>query len=379
MSPSVKQIVLFCALLSLICCAPKWNQLKNYTFDQYVTDFSKGYAPNSSEYHMRKTIFNKKLQAIISFNSQSGTYKKGVNQFTDQSEQELENQTHGYVSSGLKSSFTSQSRLLSSTLSNVTLQDLPASVDWREKDVVTPVKDQGKCGSCWAFASAATIESHAAIASGKLKTLSTQQLVSCAQNSYNCGGVGGCHGSIAELAFSYVQLFGLTSDYKYSYSSYQGVEEGSCSFNPDKQSVEVMLDGYLKLTSNSYEDIMVALATVGPLAVAVDASKWHDYEGGVFDGCDYTANMNVNHAVVLVGYGTDEVEGDYWLVRNSWGTKFGENGYIRLRRESQTKCGVDYTPLKGQACKGQEAPTRVCGQCAILYDASYPLNVRVVG
>lgn len=122
-----------------------------------------------------------------------------------------------------------------------------------------------------------------------------------------------------------------------------------------------MLDGYLKLTTNSYEDIMVALATVGPLAVAVDASKWHDYEGGVFDGCDYTANMNVNHAVVLVGYGTDEVEGDYWLVRNSWGTKFGENGYIRLRRESQTKCGVDYTPLKGQACKGQEAPTRVCG------------------
>lgn len=81
---------------------------------------------------------------------------------------------------------------------------LPTQVDWRESSVVSPVKDQGHCGSCWAFASAATIESHAAINSGHLKTLSTQQLVSCVANPYTCGGQGGCNGAIAELAFSYV-------------------------------------------------------------------------------------------------------------------------------------------------------------------------------
>lgn len=80
------------------------------------------------------------------------------------------------------------------------------------------------------------------------------------------------------------------------------------------------------------------------MAVSVDASKWHSYETGVFDGCSYDENMDVDHAVVMVGYGTDEQYGDYWLIRNSWGTKFGENGYIRLKRESEAKCGVDSTP-----------------------------------
>jgi len=88
------------------------------------------------------------------------------------------------------------------------LAALPTAVDWRETNVVSPVKDQGHCGSCWAFASTATIESHAAINSGQMKTLSTQQLVDCVANPYNCGGQGGCSGAIAELAFSYVQLYG---------------------------------------------------------------------------------------------------------------------------------------------------------------------------
>lgn len=124
---------------------------------------------------------------------------------------------------------------------------------------------------------------------------------------------------------------------------------------------------------------MKAIATAGPVAISVDASKWHDYESGVFSSCSYSENMSINHAVVLVGYGTDEVDGDYWIVRNSWGTKYGENGYIRVKRESETKCGTDYTPLKGVACEGFEVPSKVCGQCGILFDSSYPLGVRVVG
>lgn len=124
---------------------------------------------------------------------------------------------------------------------------------------------------------------------------------------------------------------------------------------------------------------MKAVATAGPIVISVDASKWHDYESGVFSGCSYSENININHAVVLVGYGTNEVDGDYWIVRNSWGTKYGENGYIRVKRESETKCGTDYTPLQGVACEGFEVPSKVCGQCGILFDSSYPLGVRVVG
>lgn len=115
---------------------------------------------------------------------------------------------------------------------------------------------------------------------------------------------------------------------------------------------EVTLGGYAKLEANSYLEVMNAVATIGPLAVAVDASTWHNYQEGVFNGCNYQKNLNVNHVVVLVGYGTDDNHGDYWLIRNSWGTSFGENGYIRLAREAAVTCGIDYTPLSGQACLG---------------------------
>jgi len=95
---------------------------------------------------------------------------------------------------------------------------------------------------------------------------------------------------------------------------------------------------------------MNAVATLGPIAVSVDASTWHSYESGVFNGCSYTENIDVNHAVVLVGYGTDDKLGDFWLIRNSWGTGYGENGYIRLAREYDVQCGVDSTPQDGTAC-----------------------------
>jgi cathepsin L len=88
------------------------------------------------------------------------------------------------------------------------------------------------------------------------------------------------------------------------------------------------------------------------MTVNVDASLWHKYESGVFNGCSYSDNMDINHVVVLVGYGTDEELGDYWLIRNSWGTGYGENGYIRLARESEVKCGIDHTPADGTACIG---------------------------
>ena len=137
------------------------------------------------------------------------------------------------------------------------------------------------------------------------------------------------------------------------------------------------MTGYEMLAHNDMAGIMDHLATVGPLAVNVDASKFHLYVEGVFSDCDYTENIEINHVVQLVGYGTDPDRGDYWLIRNSWGPAYGEKGYIRIKRESELVCGYDNTPLIGVGCKDDGiAVEHVCGMCGVLYDASYPIGVK---
>ena len=146
----------------------------------------------------------------------------------------------------------------------------------------------------------------------------------------------------------------------------------TCPATEDLQ-VKAGISGYIKLEENNAADVMAALATVGPLAVNVDASNWHNYESGVYDGCSYE-EMDIDHVVVLVGYGVDEeTKTPYWLIRNSWSPTFGEAGYIRLLREApeDTKCGVDTSPQDGTGCDGA-ATQYPCGQCGVVFDVSYP-------
>lgn len=378
----MKYVLLTALLLSVAVCAkPKWTQLEGYTFEQYLVDFSKRYDMQSEEYSTRQAMFEQNLAEIIAFNKSGASWKKGVNRNTDMTTEEFKGSQLGLQKSMKKKNNPVYRNLLTKThTATTTLQDLPTSVDWRKKNVVSPVKDQGGCGSCWAFAAAAVLESAAAIAdgSGQLKTLSTQQLVSCVPNPNQCGGDGGCSGAVAELAFTYTTLYGITSEYKYSYSSYFGTT-GSCKFNAKQQTPEVNNTGYANVLVNDQQSLLEAVATIGPIAVSVDASNWASYEEGVFDGCDYNKNIDINHAVVLIGYGTDAQYGDYWLVRNSWSTDYGEDGYIRVKREATVKCGLDKTPLDGFGCAGDEDPIKVCGMCGILSDSSYPLKVQVIG
>jgi len=120
---------------------------------------------------------------------------------------------------------------------------------------------------------------------------------------------------------------------------------------------------------------MNAVATIGPIAISVDASTWHAYSSGVYNGCNQV-NPEIDHAVVLVGYGSENGQ-NYWLVRNSWSASWGEAGYIKLHRgdDEQNTCGLDIKPLDGSACAGQTDPVTVCGTCGILYDTAYPTNV----
>jgi len=260
----------------------------------------------------------------------------------------------------------------------VDISKLPKSFDWRKKGVISQVKDQGHCGSCWAFGTTETVESHAAIATGLLATLSPQQLVSCAPNPLQCGGIGGCQGSIPEVAFNYIQQYGMTSEWMMPYTSYYG-DDGKCGWNETKVPSQgiVTISGYRKLPSNDYAAVMDALVNIGPLAINVQADTWKDYHGGVFDGCTNYSNVDIDHVVQLVGYGTDAKLGDYWLVRNSWDVTWGEGGFIRLKRESSPKCGDDVTPSHGTGCKAGPSKQRVCGTCGLLFDASYPLDVAI--
>ena len=162
---------------------------------------------------------------------------------------------------------------------------------------------------------------------------------------------------------------GLFQEYQQGYTGYNG-QNGQCG--TPAGSPKARIGGYVKLAENNYTALMNAIATVGPVSISVDAN-WGSYESGVFSGCDPTKNVDIDHAVVLVGYGVDNGQ-KYWLVRNSWSPSWGEKGYIRVARsdDDENNCATDSTPQDGTACSGETAPVKVCGTCGILYDSSYP-------
>merc|ERR1712042_268681 len=335
-------------------------------FAQFKEQYGKIYKTRS-EHQMRFDIFQANLKKIEEHNKSGASWKKGINEFSDLTEAEFQAMYLG----GYKHLPTPAGNF---TTVSKPAKDLPAEVDWRKQGVVTDVKNQGQCGSCWAFCTTEMIETWAAIATGNLVELSAQQVTSCTPNPLACGGTGGCMGSIPQLGYSYIQLFGHASDDDYSYVSGNTMDTEDCLYDVTGTPAVVGITGY-DTFSNDMEGTMAHLANVGPLAVAVDASNWSFYFGGVFDECKYSDNIALNHAVQLVGYGTSSVEGDYWIVRNSWGHSWGEDGYIRLKRESSMECGTDSTPMDGTACVGGPGndEQHVCGQCGVLYDMSYPL------
>jgi len=353
-------------------CAVKtrWFHLEEYSYDKYVREYNKQYSPE--EYQYRKQIFETRLNSIKKHNRDpTKTWKRGINQMSDWEDKQF-SKLLGYKKS-LAYIQKEKKMQVDQTIPNI--RALPVRVDWREKRVVTAVKDQGECGSCWTFATAETIESQWAIATnGDLSDLSEQQILDCTPNPNNCGGTGGCGGGTAELAYAQVmQNGGIATEWTYPYMSYTGTNF-QCHFNINGTAPDavVQLSGYKVLPSNKYEPLLAAVATVGPIAVTVDASAWSDYESGVFDGCNQT-NPDLDHAVQLVGYGTDNNLGDYWLVRNSWAPLWGEQGYIRIRRTQTLRCGVDINPSDGTGCNGGPTKVTVCGTCGILYDSSYPI------
>lgn len=307
-------------------------------------------------------------------NSGNSTWFMGVNEYADLSVEEFKATKMGKVFGG-EGSPTPWDEC-PSVKNASSPSDWPKDLDWRTKGVVTDAKNQGGCGSCWTFSTAETLESHIAIQTGKLMTFSEQEFVDCVQNPNDCGGTGGCNGATQWLGFEYAMAHGVTLEKNYPYEPVTG----TCQ--PNKVVPAAHIKSYCRLphasatytAAKQYDDLMNAVVHQGPIAISAAAEPWQLYSHGVFDG---PCGTDVDHAIVLVGYGA-EMDKDYWLVRNSWGSDWGEKGYIRIRRDGSTskgeQCATDKTPGDGTACKGDPKTMEVCGLCGLMSDSSYPIG-----
>uniref|UniRef100_A0A667ZH71 Cathepsin S, ortholog 2, tandem duplicate 2 n=1 Tax=Myripristis murdjan TaxID=586833 RepID=A0A667ZH71_9TELE len=210
------------------------------------------------------------------------------------------------------------------------LFSVPDSIDWRQKGCVTSVKMQGSCGSCWAFSAAGALEGQLAKTTGKLVDLSPQNLVDCSGKYGNLG----CNGGYMSRAFQYViDNHGIDSDASYPYI---GVQQ-QCRYNPAYRAANC--SSYNFVAEGSEEALKEAVATIGPISVAIDATRprFAFFHSGVYD--DPSCTQRVNHGVLAVGYGSLNGQ-DFWLVKNSWGKGFGDQGFIRMVRNKNNQCGI---------------------------------------
>jgi len=329
----------------------------NYSFANYLTEFGKAYS--DGEHATRREVFEARLAEVNRHNEEYKMGKKtwwmAINEFTDMHEHELAifktgkatHKVHNHPFAKLGS----------------TAKKNPSSVDWRDQGVVSPVKNQGGCGSCWAFSAIEVVESHYMIATGEKNVkFAPQAYVNCVQNPDSCGGTGGCEGATMELAFNMTATRGVPLE---SDLPYKG-RDATCTDYP----VAAKCDGYFKVPENDAAALETAIAEHGPVSVTV-AANWFAYGGGIYDGGCTATSCSLDHGVVAVGYTQDS-----WIVRNSWGSGWGESGYIRLTRSHDSETFEDNNPADGVACKPYPKQQIVGGESGVLFDTSYPTNVH---
>jgi len=321
----MKAIVVFLGLLALSQAAPQLS-----TWELFKAVHEKVYE-SKAEDSLRQKIFNENVARIEEHNKKYETGKVNfdlaVNRFTDMLQSEV-----GALMKGLPPSDNAPSK---SVFVADKVAVLPDTVDWRDKGIVTAVKDQGNCGSCWSFSTTGTLEGQHALSTGNLVSLSEQQLVEC-DDFINSG----CNGGWPYLALTYIKNNGgIESEEDYPYLSTDMIPiVRTCSFDSSK--VAATATGYVNVASGDEDALKEAVASIGPISVLIDANHFTfmNYNSGIYSNprCSTT---ELDHAVLAVGYGTDNGE-DYWLVKNSWNTSWGEEGYIKMARNQNNMCGI---------------------------------------
>ena len=304
------------ALVASLTPQEKEDQKAFKKFQKFMKKYNKHYS-SIQEYMARFNIFRQSLKQ-----KKNGLYKKGITQFSDLTENEFRRK---YLNLNINILNTLQYTEVQHTISG----EAPEAFNWVDQKALGAVKNQGSCGSCWAFSTVGNLEGLYYIKYGESKRFSEQQLVDCDDKD------AGCNGGLMENTFEWIKENGgvqLESDYPYKGRDQQCKQ--------DKEKLVVKVDSFVKLDSVDEEVIKEYLYKTGPLAIALNANPLQYYYGGIVDDDEKSCDpQGLNHGVVLVGYGSENGV-DYWIVRNSWGASWGEKGYFRMLRGKGT-CGIN--------------------------------------
>lgn len=329
--------------------------------ERWMAKFGRAYR-DAVEKARRRKVFAANARHVDAVNRAGNrTYTLGLNQFSDLTDDEFVEKHLGYLQHQLRPQEINNTAAAAAGVSKkgaalkdghkkkkgAALKDgqlryMPGSVDWRAQGAVTEIKNQGSCGSCWAFAAVAATEGLVKIATGELISMSEQQVLDCT------GGISSCSGGDINAALRYVAASGgLQPEAAYAYVGQQGACRGFGA--TPNSAASVGAPQWAGLYGD--EGVLEQLVASQPIAVAVEATDpdFRHYRSGVYAGSP-SCGQRINHAVTVVGYGADGVGQEYWVVKNQWGTMWGEAGYMRIARRSGASCGIAtyaYYPTMG--------------------------------
>ncbi|XP_011831389.1 PREDICTED: cathepsin L2 [Cercocebus atys] len=321
-------LVLAAFCLGIASAVPKFDQNLDTKWYQWKATHRRLYG--ASEEGWRRAVWEKNMKMIELHNGEYSQGKHGftmaMNAFGDMTNEEFRQ---------VMGCFRNQKLRKGKLFREPLFLDLPKSVDWRKKGYVTPVKNQKQCGSCWAFSATGALEGQMFRKTGKLVSLSEQNLVDCSRPQGNQG----CNGGFMNSAFRYVkENGGLDSEESYPYVAMDGI----CKYRPENSVANDT--GFKVVPAGKEKALMKAVATVGPISVAMDAghSSFQFYKSGIYFEPD-CSSKNLDHGVLVVGYGFEGANSDnnkYWLVKNSWGPEWGSNGYVKIAKDKDNHCGI---------------------------------------
>jgi C1A family cysteine protease len=328
----VKTILVLLVALVAIAAGSQQPLFGEEIYQQEFVHFAKTFNKNypHDQFFERYNVFKANLDFIHLHNlkaeSTNDSFTMEMNHFGDLSFNEFHSLYTGY-----KHIENPHSRAMNMAPLHNLFEAVPTSIDWRTKNAVTPVKDQGQCGSCWAFSAIGAVEGAFAIKNKKLQDFSEQELVDCAQAQGN----EGCNGGLMDGAFEYIIAAGGNCPEKsYPYKAMDGKCKSSTC--PRMKTIT----GYKDVKAND-EKALATAALLGPVSVAIEADQpaFQFYSKGIFSS---PCGTNLDHGVLVVGFGT-EAGKDYWIVKNSWGGTWGDKGYIRIAR-GKNLCGIAMQP-----------------------------------